>query len=171
MKSYSYTQSQADHMMFYKHSKNDNMAILIVEIEELKKKIACEFEIKDLGVLKYFLGIEFSRSKEGIFINQQKYVLDLLDETGMLGCRIVETPIEPNLKLQSTETIDVIDKEKYQRLVGELIYLLHTWTDITFVVSVVSQFMHSLGPKHFEAAYRILRYRMGTPRKRLLFKK
>ena len=48
-------------------------------------------------MLKYFLGMEFARSKEGIFVNQRKYVLDLLGETGLLGCKAVETPIKPNL--------------------------------------------------------------------------
>ena len=104
IKHYGYTQSQADHTMFYKHSNEGKVAILIVyvddivltgddcnELEKLKGKLAEEFEIKDLGALKYFLGMEFARSKEGIFVNQRKYVLDLLDETGMLGCKPAET--------------------------------------------------------------------------------
>ena len=53
------------------------------EIKELKRKLAHEVEIKDLGPLKYFLGMEFARSKEGIFVNQWKYVLDLLNEIGV----------------------------------------------------------------------------------------
>ena len=67
-----------------------------------------------------------ARSKEGIFINQRKYALDLLNETGMLGCKIAKTPIEPNLKLQPTEAKDVVNRDKYQRLVGRIIYLSHT---------------------------------------------
>ncbi|RVW16062.1 Retrovirus-related Pol polyprotein from transposon RE1 [Vitis vinifera] len=106
IKHYGYTQSQADHMMFCKHSNEGKVAILIVyvddivltgddcnELEKLKGKLAEEFEIKDLGALKYFLGMEFARSKEGIFVNQRKYVLDILDETCMLGCKLAETPI------------------------------------------------------------------------------
>ena len=89
-----YCQSQADHTMFYKHSKDGKIAILIVyvddivligseeELERLKRRLVAEFEIKDLGALKYFLGMEFGRSKEDIFVNQSKYVLDLLSETG-----------------------------------------------------------------------------------------
>lgn len=82
MKLNGYTQSQADHTMFYKHSKEGKVVILIIyvddivliwsdhcELEALKKKLAEEFEIKDLGSLKYFLGMEFARSKEGIFVN------------------------------------------------------------------------------------------------------
>lgn len=93
--------------------------------------------------------MEFSRSKKGIFVNQHKYVLDLLNETGLLGCKPVETPIEPNLKLQSSKTEKIQQKEQYQRLVGRLIYLSHTHPDIAFAVSMVSQFMHSLGQEHF----------------------
>ena len=122
IKHYGYTQSQADHTMFYKHSNEAKVVILIVyvddivltgddcnELEKLKGKLDEEFEIKDLGALKYFLGMEFARSKEGIFVNQRKYVLDLLDETGMLGCKLVETPIEPNVKLQPTKAKNVKD--------------------------------------------------------------
>ncbi|KAJ9693365.1 hypothetical protein PVL29_012218 [Vitis rotundifolia] len=183
IKHYGYTQSQADHAMFYKHSNEGKVAILIVyvddivltgddcnELENLKGKLAEEFEIKDLGALKYFLGMEFARSKEGIFVNQQKYVLDLLDEVGMLGCKPVETPIEPNVKLQPTEAKNVKDRDCYQRRVGRLIYLSHTHPDIAFSVSMVSQFMHAPRPEHFETVYRILRYLKGTPGRGLLFK-
>ena len=74
--------------MFYKHSKEGKIAILIVyvddilltgddiaELERLKKGLAKNFKIEDLGALKYFLGMEFDRSKEGIFVTQRKYTL------------------------------------------------------------------------------------------------
>lgn len=95
IKSYGYGQSQADHTMFYKQSQEGKVDILIVyvddilltgddhnELERLKVRLAGEFEIKDLGSLKYFLGMEFARSKGGIFVTHHKYVLDLLNETG-----------------------------------------------------------------------------------------
>jgi len=65
-------------------------------MERLKRNLATEFEIKDLGSLKYFLGMEVARSKKGISVSQRKYVLDLLQETGMSGCRTVDTPVDPN---------------------------------------------------------------------------
>ena len=117
-----------------------------------------KFEIKDLGQLKYFLGIEVARSRHGIFISQRKYVLDLLKETRMLGSKACDTPIDSNQKLDDGSNEAETDKGRYQRLVGRLIYLSHTRPDIAFAVSVVSQFMHVPRVNHMEAVFRILRY-------------
>ena len=83
-----------------------------------------------------------AHSKQGIFISQQKYVTDLLKETGKTACKPASTPIDPNLRLEEAENDATVDKEMYQRLVGRLIYLSHTRLDIAYVVSVISQFMH-----------------------------
>lgn len=130
-----------------------------------------EFEIKELGNLKYFLGIEVARSKEGIFISQQKYVLDLLQETGMLGCRVIDTPIEQNHRTGADLEEGAVDRASYQRLVGRLIYLSHTRPDIAYAVGVASQFMHNPKESHLKAVHRILHYLKGSPGKGILFKK
>lgn len=74
--------------------------------ERLKKDLASEFEMKDLGNLRYFLGMEFARNRLGITISQRKYGLDLLKETSVLGCKPVDTLMDPNMKLgtQTTES-------------------------------------------------------------------
>jgi hypothetical protein len=175
-------QSNADHTLFYKHGDN-KVAILIVyvddivitgdnqkEIDDLKRHLAQEFEVKDLGHLRYFLGIEVSRGSKGIFLSQRKYTLDLLRETGMHGCRPVATPIEQNHRLSSGMGT-LIDRELYKRLVGKLIYLSHTRPDIAFAVSVVSQFMHDPKTAHLDALNRILKYLKGCPGKGLLYTK
>ena len=100
------------------------------EITALQRKLAAEFELKDLGNLKYFLGIEVARSALGISLCQRKYVIDLLTETGMLDCKPAETPIEVNHALSIHGDQVPTDKDKYQRLVGRLIYLSHTRSDI-----------------------------------------
>ena len=100
-----------------------------------------EFEIKDLENLKYFLGMEVAKSKKSISVSQRKYTIDLLTETGMQGCRPADTPMEFNCKLGNFDDQVPLDKEQYQCLMGKLIYLSHTHPDISFAVSVVSQFM------------------------------
>ena len=71
----------------------------IEEISRLQGQLATEFEMKNLRGLKYFLGIEVSKSKQGIFLSQRKYVLDLLSEVGLLDCKPADTPIVQNHKL------------------------------------------------------------------------
>ena len=115
--------------------------------------------------------MEVARSKKGIVVSQQKYILDLLKETGMMGCRPANTPIDPNQKLRSEGKGDPVDTTRYQRLVGRLIYLSHIRPDIAFAVSLVSQFMQSPHEEHLEAAHRILRYLKSTPGRGLFFKK
>ena len=100
------------------------------EQQELSQCLATEFEIKTLGRLKYFLGIEVAHSKKGIFISQQKYITNLLKETGKIACRPASTPVDPNIKLRSAEEDISVDKEMYQRVVSRLIYLSHTRPDI-----------------------------------------
>ena len=75
-----------------------------------------------MGRLKYFLGIEVAHSKEGNFISQQKYIVDLLTKIGLLGCKAAKTPIELNHKLGEVPEDNEVDKGSYQRLVGRLIY-------------------------------------------------
>lgn len=170
--------------MFYRHSDEGRVTILIVyvddiiitgnddaEIRRLKGVLAADFEIKDLGKLKYFLGMEVARSKEGIVVSQRKYTLDLLKEVGMLGSKPAAVPIDPNHKIGMFEGGKDVDRESYQRLVGKLIYLSHTRPDISFSVSVVSQFMHAPKEEHLEAVYRILKYLKNSPGQGLLFKK
>ena len=80
----------------------------------IKLKLAKEFKIKDLDSLRFFFGIEVARSKKGIYVSQRKYILDLLNEVGMLGCKPETTPINPNHKLGANPLGTPVDKEQYQ---------------------------------------------------------
>ena len=77
--------------------------------------MAKEFEIKDLGNLRYFLGIEVARSKRGIYVTQRKYILDLLNEIMMLGCKPMGTPIDQNHQLGAIIEGILVGKGRYQR--------------------------------------------------------
>lgn len=84
----------------------------------LKAQLPKEVKVKDLGNLRYFLGIEVAGSEEGIFMCQRKYTLDLLKETGMLGSKTPCSPIEANHHLSGGVWV-VVNKERYQRLVSQ----------------------------------------------------
>ena len=118
------------------------------EIDILKECLIRDFEIKELGRLKYFLGLEVAYSRHGIFISQPKYVLNLLSESGKLGCKPVETPIEQNHKPSEYVEDATEDRESYQKLVGKLIYLSHTRPDIAYAMGVLNQFMHNPKENH-----------------------
>ena len=141
------------------------------EIRRLKQTLSSEFEVKDLGSLRYFLGMEVARSEKGISVSQRKYTLDLLKETGMLGCKPVDTPMDANVKLLARTNEAATDKERFQQLVGKLIYLTHTRPDIGFAVSMVSRFMSNPSETHMDAVMRILQYLKSAPGTGLSFKK
>ncbi|RVW75469.1 Retrovirus-related Pol polyprotein from transposon RE1 [Vitis vinifera] len=125
---------------------------------------------KDLGKLKYFLGIEIAQSSSGVVLSQRKYALDILEETGMLDCKPVDTPMDPNVKLVPGQGEPLGDPGRYRRLVGKLNYLTITRPDISFPVSVVSQFLQSPCDSHWDAVIRILRYIKSTPGQGVLYR-
>ncbi|KAM1117266.1 hypothetical protein ACFX19_007783 [Malus domestica] len=135
----------------------DNMS----EINALKQYLNNKFAIKDLGTLKYFLGIEMAHSHKGFFLNQRKYLMDLLHEAKMTDCKPACTPLDRNLKLK-THGDPVPNLSYYQRMVGKLIYLTITRPDISYAVSIVSQFMHYPSMDHLKIVHRVLHYLKGS---------
>ncbi|KAM2954379.1 hypothetical protein FF1_032665 [Malus domestica] len=168
-----FMRSNADSSLFVRTGTKGKLVVLVyvddliitgdntVEIEALKLSLHQAFAIKDLGRLKYFLGIEMATSSKGLFLHQRKYVLDLLQEAKMLDCKPAITPVDCKLKL-SIDGEAMHDVSYYQRLVGKLIYLTITRPDITYAVSLASQFMHSPTVDHLNLVKRILRYLKGS---------
>lgn len=119
--------------------------------------------------MRFFLGFEIARSRKGIFLNQRKYTLELLEETGLLACKPSSVPFDPNLKLSNSTGQALQDPSSYRQLIGKLIYLTNTRPDISYVVQQLSQFVsHPLIP-HYQAAIKILRYLKLFPAKGILF--
>lgn len=169
-----FTTSSGDHTLFTKHAGNVYMAVLVYvddiiiasscdrATELLKSALQASFKLRDLGQLRYFLGLEIARSSAGITLCQRKYILDLLTETGLLGCKPVSIPMDPSIKL-STEDGDLLENAvQYRRLVGKLLYLTFTRPDITFAVHKLCQFTASPRAPHLHAAYKVLHYLKGT---------
>lgn len=99
------------------------------------------FKIKDLGPLKYFLGIEVARSPKGLFLSQRKYVIDILSEASRTAARPVDFPMEQHHNLALADGPILADPAPYRCLVGRLVYLTITRLDICYVVHTLSQFL------------------------------
>nr|GEU53519.1 putative ribonuclease H-like domain-containing protein [Tanacetum cinerariifolium] len=145
IKRYGFKQSNSEHTRFLKNKKNHVTCLIIYvddmvitgndeeEIKRLKEGLFIEFKMKDLGNLKYFLGIEVLRSPKGIFIFQKKYILDLLAEIGMINCKPADTPMMVNHKLFMEKKAKLADRNR-----------------------VVSRFMHQPQVAHMNTALRIV---------------
>jgi hypothetical protein len=132
-------------------------------IAQTKREVSTEFEMKDLGRMNYFLGLEVWQKLGEIFLSQRKYVVDVLHIFGMMECKSMSTPMISNLnKFQDQVTAtDPKYPTLYWQIIGSLMYLIHTRPDICYVVNSLSQFMCELKHIHMVAAKRILRYVRG----------
>ncbi|XP_004309959.1 PREDICTED: uncharacterized mitochondrial protein AtMg00810-like [Fragaria vesca subsp. vesca] len=109
-------------------------------------------------------------SQKGLFLNQRKYVLDLLEEAKVIECKPARTLLDSKLQFDTKgESLESLSY--YQRLVGKLIYLTITRPDISYAVSIVSQFMHAPTVGHLNIVKRILRYLKGFAGRGILLKK
>lgn len=154
---------KCDHLVFYRISDGglillvvyvDNIVITgsnVVGITSLKSFLISQFHTKDLGSLKYFMGIEVTRCKKDIFLFQRKYVLNLLVEMEKLDAKPYIAPMLLNLQLVADNNEPFADPEMYRRLVGKLNYLTVIQLDSAYSVSIVSQFMSSPTVAHWEA--------------------
>jgi len=123
-------QSKVDYSMFTQtQGKSFTVILLYVDdmiitgnndaaIRDLKHFLNTRFKIKDLDLLKYFLGVEIARSKSGISFFQRKYTLDILEDAGLLGAKLEKIPMDANVALMPTGSDPLKDPTRYRRLIG-----------------------------------------------------
>ncbi|KAG6433493.1 hypothetical protein SASPL_105107 [Salvia splendens] len=133
-------------------------------IADFKKRMMKEFEMTDLGIMKYFLGIQVKQSGGEIVISQEKYIEDLLKKFHMENYNPVFSPMATNDKLKKDDGSEKVDAQLFRSLVGSLIYLTNTRPDIVQAVGMLSRFLNEPTKLHFAAAKRIMRYLQGTKR-------
>ena len=131
-------------------------------ISDVIHALAREFDIKDLGSLHYFLGIQVTHRQDGLFLSQDKYVTDLLLKSGMEMAKPCATPCLPYNRLLKDDGKPYNNPALYRSLVGGLQYLTFTRPDIAFAIHQVSQFMQCPMEAYFVAVKRILRYLKAT---------
>ncbi|KAJ4790588.1 Retroelement pol polyprotein-like [Rhynchospora pubera] len=175
LEGYGFAQSRADYSLFV-YNKGDVFLTVLVYVDDLviagnntdainhfKQYLCATFHMKDLGQLKYFLGIEIARGPVGLFLSQRKYSLDIIAECGLLGAKPAMTPLEHNHNLAKATGDEMKDPEKYRRLVGRLIYLTITRPELCYAVHTLAQFMHAPLQIHYAAAVRVVRYLKKNP--------
>lgn len=171
---YGFSQKRSDYSLFVYSKNGISLRILVyvddliisgnspAEIKIFKTYLSTCFYMKDLGFLKYFLGLEVARNSSGIYLCQRKYATEIVMETGLLGCQPAGSPIDQNHRLALAKGPELADPETYRRLVGRLIYLNATRPDLTYAVHTLSQFMKTPREEHWLAAIKVVRYLKGT---------
>ncbi|KAK8957729.1 hypothetical protein KSP39_PZI001285 [Platanthera zijinensis] len=180
-----FTRSSADFSLFTRHRPTGTVLLLVYVddiiitgddsqgIQTVKVHLNSVFQTKDLGPLRYFLGLKVARRPDGLTLSQRKYCLDLLHDAGLSGCKPSDNPMDVKHKLcaqASDSDLLLQNPEYYRRLVGKLIYLTVTRPDISFVVGLVSRYMHSPRRSHLQAVERILRYLKTAPGQGLVYR-
>ncbi|XP_059650395.1 uncharacterized mitochondrial protein AtMg00810-like [Cornus florida] len=110
----------------------------LVGIQELKKFLNRQFEMKDLRPLSYFLGLEITTSTDGYYLTQAKYISDLISKSGLTDSKIVDTPLVCNTRLNLHDRESLRDGILYRQLVGSLVYLTVTCPDVSYAVHIVN---------------------------------
>ncbi|CAM8966099.1 unnamed protein product [Rhodiola kirilowii] len=179
--SYGFRQSLFDYSLFilqeHKHT-----TFLLVYVDDIvitgtstdvvtavKQFIHAKFKLKDLGLLRFFLGLEVARGPKCIQLNQRKYVMDLLEDQNMVDCKPACTPMDTKHCLSVSKADPIPDAMVYIRSIGKLIYLTITRPELSYAVHILSQFMQSPTVEHLRAAHRVLRYIKAAPAQGLFF--
>lgn len=129
-------------------------------IEEFKQEMKDVFEMTDLGLMTYFLGMEITQKKNEIFICLKKYAKEIFKK--FQQCKTMNTPMNQKEKFIKDDGADKVDEVHFRSLIGCLMYLTTTRPDILFPVSLLSRFMHCASELHLKAAKRVVRYIKGT---------
>ena len=176
-----YRQANADHTLFLKSDSSSFTALLVYvddiilvgnslsEFASIKRVLDDRFKIKDLRLLRYFLGLEVANSAHEISLCQRKYCLELLQDSGLTTSKPASTPLDPTIHLHQDDGQSFSDIPAYHRLVGRLLYLTTTRPDIAFATQQVSQLMASPTMQHFKAVMRVVRYLKASLGRGLFF--
>jgi hypothetical protein len=144
-----FSKSHADPNLYYKVVDNAPV-ILLLYVDDLfitgeesliiqcKKDLASAFDMKDLGLMHYYLGLEVWQKRGEVFLGQGKYAIKILQKFGMMDCKSMDTPMNADIRKVKVPDSDPVDPSLYRQLIGSLMYLVNTRPDICFVVNTLS---------------------------------
>ncbi|KAJ9544501.1 hypothetical protein OSB04_024208 [Centaurea solstitialis] len=131
--------------------------------KEFENTMKSQFKMSLMGKLTFFLGLQVRQRPDGIFINQPKYVQDLLKRFDFGGSNSAATPMPKNFQLTADSSGTPVDQKTYRAIIGSLLYLTASRRDIVFSTGVCARFQCDPRESHLSAVKRILRYLKGTP--------
>ena len=169
-----FKKSLSEATLYVKHQNNDVLIVsLYVDdllltgnnarlVEDFKQEMMKGFEMTDLGLMTFFLGMEIKQAEHEVFICQKKYAKGILKKFKLEECKAASTPMNQKEKLCKEDGADKVDEGYFRSLIGCLMYLTATHPDILNVVSILSRLMHCASELHLRAAKRVIRYIKGT---------
>ncbi|WJZ92853.1 hypothetical protein VitviT2T_011828 [Vitis vinifera] len=131
-------------------------------LADFKMEMQDVFEMSDLGIMNYFLGMEIYQCSWGIFISQRKYAMDILKKFKLESCKEVATPLAQNEKISKNDGEKLEEPFAYRSLVGSQLYLTVTRPDLMFPASLLSRFLSSPSNVHMGVAKRVLKFVKGS---------
>jgi hypothetical protein len=140
-------------------------------IDEVKRNLMLKYRMKDLGIIKRYLSVDFVISNKGLLIHQSTYAQKILQDAGMQYCKPVSVPLPLGFTISENTETPLFDRFTYCHIVGQLLYLTHTRPDISYSVNFVSRFMSKLQEAHWRAVLHILRYISSTIDFGILYRK
>jgi hypothetical protein len=145
----------------------DNLAIFSKNPEDFKNEVRQEYKIKDLGESTLLLGMNVVQESNSVTLSQRHYIDSQLERFNLQHLFPASTPMKPGGHLVKASRAEQIAHLKtgnnYRSLVGALNYLsVTTRPDITFAVSLLSQYLNQPGTQHWEAGVQVFRYLKGT---------
>ena len=163
-----FSRSKSDYSLFTR-GRDSSFTSLLVYVDDiiitgafteiiatLKAYLNSAFRLKDLGTLKYFIGLELARSTKEIVMSQRNYVLQLLEDTRLLASKLTSLRMDPNVKMKANDGKELVDVSSYRRLIGRLLYLTVSRPDIMFAVHKLSQYVTHPCQSHMAVANHLL---------------
>jgi hypothetical protein len=174
-----FQRSEADPNLYFLAGEKPLILVLYVDdlfltgdeqlIADCKVNLAAEFEMKYLGLMHYFLGLEVWQKDGCFFLRQGKYAVEILRRFGMMDCRPMSTPLVTNWRKIDVSDSKTVDPTVYRQLIGSLMYLVNTRPDISFAINSLSQFMVEPRRVHWIVVKHVLHYLRGTMEYGLLY--
>jgi hypothetical protein len=174
-----FQRSEADSNLYFLAGEKPLILVLYVDdlfltrdeqlIADCKVNLAAEFEMKDIGLMHYFLGLEVWQMDGHFSLGQGKYAVEILHRFRMMDCRPMSTPLVTNWRKIDASDSKTVDPTVYRQLIGSLMYLVNTLPYISFAVNSLSQFMVDPRRLHWIAAKHVLRYLRGIVEYGLLY--